>query len=131
MDAGAWNLVLPAQLNQSAAVEALAISLSSSFEVVQVSEDGRPTHVRTRGSGPEARPISVRAAEREFTRCWVQAAVADESDPYFLLDLRVQNSLLSSVEAYMEVHDLGYMAPISEEAGAEQIEQIQLKLDIQ
>ena len=91
-------------------VEALAMSLVSSFEVADTDAVGQPTSIRTRGAGPDSRAVSVRAAEIEFTRCWA-IAVSEDDDESQVLDLEIQRDLIRSAAAYMEVHDLGYMPP--------------------
>jgi hypothetical protein len=120
MDEG-WNFVVPLKANQSVAVEALALSLASSFEVAGTGPDGAPIQLRTRGSDPSSRPLSLVAAEAEFTRCWAVAVSAGDEEFAELLELEVQNELILAVEAYMEVNDLGYMSPIHLEDGADQL----------
>ena len=105
-----WNIVMPTRLNQSEAVEALAMSLASSFEVAETDAVGQPTSLRSRGSEPSSRAVSVRAAEVEFTRLWAIAVAGDDEDSQ-VLDLEIQRDLIRAVQAYMEVHDLGYMPP--------------------
>lgn len=129
MDAG-WNFVMPNQLNQSVAVEALALSLASSFEVVEADQAGQPTSVRTRGSGCMARALGIDAAEAEFTRCWALAVaadnLADEDQVAEFLELEVQAELILAVGSYMEVNDLGYVDPLPWHA---EVQQLQLELE--
>ena len=129
MDAN-WNFVMPRHIDQSTAVEALALSLASSFEVVEAREDGQPTTVRTRGAGAEARALGIDAAEAEFTRCWALAVaadnLADEDQVAELLELEIQAELILAVGSYMEVHDLGYIDPCPWSAS-----QAQLSLELE
>jgi hypothetical protein len=106
-----WNLILPRNLNQSEAVEALALSLASSFEVADTDRLGQPTSIRTRGSGPAGRAFSIRAGQQEFARVWALAVAVGEPDSP-LLNVEVQHALLEAVQSYMEVHDLGYMPAV-------------------
>lgn len=106
-----WNFVPPRRSNESEAVEALALSLSSSFTASELDEDGRPTRLRSKYAGAGDPDFSIEAAEVEFTRSWAIAVdVADggTGDSEFL-DLVTQAFLIESVQAYMEVYDLGYM----------------------
>ena len=115
MDA-TWNFVMPLEANQSVAVEALALSLASSFEVAEVNE-GEPTSLRNRGADPSERTLSIAAAEAEFTRCWAIAAAEDDPNLAEILELAIQGDLLEAVASYMEVHDLGYMNPVPSAPG--------------